>query len=63
MMYEIYEILEDEGYDVKSISNDEWDEHQDRFEDECDDYLNDAIESNKKTIIFEWATKLGLKKR
>jgi len=61
-MQDIYDILECAGYDTTNISDDEWDELQSDWEDECEQYLDDAVEHNKKEIVFEWVNKLGLKK-
>ena len=63
MNYEIYEILEEEGYDVSKISDDAWDDYQGEFEDECDELLDAVLEEKKKEIIFEWAGRLRLKKK
>ena len=61
-MIDIYDILKEDGYNVDTIDEDKWDDLQTDFEDECDDYLVEAINNHRKTISFEWASKLNLKK-
>ena len=51
------------GFDVGALEDDAWDDAEGEWENECDNFLRDAIDKNKKMIIMKWATKLGLKKR
>lgn len=62
MVQEIYTILEKEGYNCDTLTDDQWEEFNDEWEEECEEFLRNEISSNRKTICNEWAFKTGVKK-
>lgn len=59
---DIWHILERQGYDIDSVSDEKWEDIEDFWANECEMFLKDAIEQNIKNIVTEWASKLNLKK-
>lgn len=49
-------------YDCDALTEDQWNEANSSFKEECNQAVINYIDENRKNIIFEWASKLGLKK-
>lgn len=60
---DIYDILEKAGYDCDVIDDETWEDHNMEFENECEDFLKEAVEKHKHNIVSEWIMKLELKKK
>ena len=60
---EIYEILEEEGYDLSKISEDELNNLQDEFEDDMENFIIEYIKEHSKELSFEYAGRLGITKK
>ena len=63
MVKEIYEILEEAGYDCDKISDEEWEDLNSEWENECDDFLRESIKARNTEIVLEWSLKCNVEKK
>lgn len=63
MVKAIYTILEKAGYNCDAIGDEKWEDLNQEWEDECDEFLKESIESRNKEIVSEWAYRCGVKKK